>query len=499
MDLKIVKEKEPQLKLKKEAEVAVHTKNYLSSVKKGTLVFRKKPDVDILGYRKKEAAGKGDTEGGLSGRRKNAVKKQLSENVRKGKAQNSQKIPELSSKDADIPADVSPAQILQNAGIPVNREAKEKYRREQAVRAVAGDPKKMPKGKELAVKGLKKGGTAFLTQMEGGEEVNESLYVLDTLSRPAGEVLEKQKYLRAEKELKIKQADGKISSRQFKKEAKLNKKKIAEKTKNQAVRQRKLQYVINKLTGSGEQDSLLQMAKDIVKMKMEFLMLKAVKFMGVLLAPLFGIILAAAVPVVLVFYMLYASPMAAFMPNPSEENPAVREVLGGYYAQFNAELMETNGGQAGKELSGGMRQRLGMALALLNNPQVLIVDEPTAGLDPEERIRIRNMLVSLASEKMVILSTHIVEDISSTCKKVAVLHEGELLFNGDVEELKNFAAGKVFVINQTVNDELPEEMTLISKTQEKLRVLSDVPPTSRYEVSPPSLEDGYMELIRKGM
>ena len=152
-----------------------------------------------------------------------------------------------------------------------------------------------------------------------------------------------------------------------------------------------------------------------------------------------------------------------------------------------------------KELSGGMRQRLGMALALLNNPQVLIVDEPTAGLDPEERIRIRNMLVSLASEKMVILSTHIVEDISSTCKKVAVLHEGELLFNGDVEELKNFAAGKVFVINQTVNDELPEEMTLISKTQEKLRVLSYVPPTSRYEVSPPSLEDGYMELIRKGM
>lgn len=347
MDLKIVKEKEPQLKLKKEAEVAVHTKNYLSSVKKGKLVFRKKPDVDILGYRKKEAAGKGDTEGGLSGRRKNAVKKQLSENVRKGKAENSQKIPELSSKDADIPADVSPAQILHNAGIPVNREAKEKYRREQTVRAVAGNPKKMPKGKELAVKGLKKGGTAFLTQMEGGEEVNESLYVLDTLSRPAGEVLERQKYLRAEKELKIKQADGKISSRQFKKEAKLSKKKIAEKTKNQAVRQRKLQYVIDKLTGSGEQDSLLQMAKDIVKMKMEFLMLKAVKFMGVLLAPLFGIILAAAVPVVLVFYMLYASPMAAFMPNPSEENPAVREVLGGYYAQFNAELMETNGGQAG--------------------------------------------------------------------------------------------------------------------------------------------------------
>ena len=212
---------------------------------------------------------------------------------------------------------------------------------------MTGEQKKAPKGKELAAKGLKKGGTAFLTQLEGGEEVNESLYVLDNVSRPVSEVLEKQKYLRAEKELKIKQADGKISSRQFKKEAKLSKKKIAEKTKNQAVRQRKLQYVIDKLTGSKDQDSLLQMTKDIVKIKAEFLMLKAVKFMGVLLAPLFGIILAAAVPVVLVFYVLYASPMAAFMPNPSEENPAVREVLGGYYAQFNAELMETNGGQAG--------------------------------------------------------------------------------------------------------------------------------------------------------
>lgn len=347
MELKIVKEKEPQLKLKKEAEVAVHTKNYLSSVKKGPFVFRKKPDVDVLGNRKKGTEGKEAAAGALSAKRRSTDKKQLSENITKGKSENRQRIPESFSQDTDIPADVSPAQMLQDAGIPINREAKEKYRREQAVKAMTGEQKKAPKGKELAAKGLKKGGTAFLTQMEGGEEVNESLYVMDNVSRPAREVLEKQKYLRAEKELKIKQADGKISSRQFKKEAKLSKKKIAEKTKNQAVRQRKLQYVIDKLTGSKDQDSLLQMTKDIVKMKAEFLMLKAVKFMGVLLAPLFGIILAAAVPVVLVFYVLYASPMAAFMPNTSEENPAVREVLGGYYAQFNAELMETNGGQAG--------------------------------------------------------------------------------------------------------------------------------------------------------
>lgn len=87
-----------------------------------------------------------------------------------------------------------------------------------------------------------------------------------------------------------------------------------------------------------------------------------------------------------------------------------------------------------KALSGGMKRRLGIAQALLHNPQVLIVDEPTAGLDPEERIRFRNLLCEAAGDRIVMLSTHIVEDIEKTCKKIAILNKGELLYNGTLKD-----------------------------------------------------------------
>lgn len=97
-----------------------------------------------------------------------------------------------------------------------------------------------------------------------------------------------------------------------------------------------------------------------------------------------------------------------------------------------------------KSLSGGMKRRLGIAQALLHNPKVLIVDEPTAGLDPEERIRFRNLLCEVAEERIVILSTHIVGDIEATCEKIAILNEGSILWDGSVEGLLNMAKGKVF-------------------------------------------------------
>jgi ABC-2 type transport system ATP-binding protein len=83
-----------------------------------------------------------------------------------------------------------------------------------------------------------------------------------------------------------------------------------------------------------------------------------------------------------------------------------------------------------KALSGGMKRRLGIAQAILHDPKVLIVDEPTAGLDPEERVRFRNLLCEIAENRIVILSTHIVEDIEKTCNKIAVLDKGEIIFNG---------------------------------------------------------------------
>lgn len=100
-----------------------------------------------------------------------------------------------------------------------------------------------------------------------------------------------------------------------------------------------------------------------------------------------------------------------------------------------------------KALSGGMKRRLGIAQALLHNPQILIVDEPTAGLDPEERIRFRNLLSEFAEDRIVILSTHISSDVESCCENIGVLNNGKMIWNGSTEELAGQAEGKVYLIS----------------------------------------------------
>ncbi len=88
-----------------------------------------------------------------------------------------------------------------------------------------------------------------------------------------------------------------------------------------------------------------------------------------------------------------------------------------------------------RALSGGMKRRLGIAQAIINDPKVLIVDEPTAGLDPEERVRFKKLLKNTSENKIVILSTHIIEDIEETCEKVAILNNGRVIYNGNTEKL----------------------------------------------------------------
>lgn len=152
-----------------------------------------------------------------------------------------------------------------------------------------------------------------------------------------------------------------------------------------------------------------------------------------------------------------------------------------------------------KTYSGGMKRRIGIAQALLGNPRLLIVDEPTAGLDPEERVRFRNLLADMALERTIILSTHIVEDISQSCNDLAVMRGGQVVFRGSPSELIERARGHVWTI--TSAGERPNGgLTLVSTLQlangVQYRVVGD--PDPRYRATPiePSLEDGYMWLMQ---
>lgn len=151
--------------------------------------------------------------------------------------------------------------------------------------------------------------------------------------------------------------------------------------------------------------------------------------------------------------------------------------------------------------SGGMRQRVGIAQALLNDPQLLIVDEPTAGLDPEERVRFRNLLSELSGERIVILSTHIVSDVEAVATDIALVAHGHLIVHGVPEGLLARVIGKVWeVIVPSPGLAALRERFLVSSTAHRsdgvhARVVADTAPLPDARSLEPSLEDAYLAAL----
>ena len=154
--------------------------------------------------------------------------------------------------------------------------------------------------------------------------------------------------------------------------------------------------------------------------------------------------------------------------------------------------------------SGGMKQRVGIAQALLNDPQLLIVDEPTVGLDPEERVRFRNLLSDLSGERIVILSTHIVSDVEATATYIALVHKGKLLRASVPEDLLKELENKVWEWT-VASEDLPalKQKHIVSGTIRKsdgvqVRVVSATQPEIQAKNMPPNLEDAYLFFIGGG-
>ncbi len=157
-----------------------------------------------------------------------------------------------------------------------------------------------------------------------------------------------------------------------------------------------------------------------------------------------------------------------------------------------------------KQLSGGMKRRVGLIQALLNEPEFLIVDEPTTGLDPEERIRIRNLLVDFSEGRTVLFSTHVVEDLVATCNQLAVMKNGRFLYSGNMKELLEQARGHIWICKtkeEGTARELEKKYHVSSKQyagdELRMKLISETPPQMECSPCEATLEDAYIYITNK--
>ena len=191
-----------------------------------------------------------------------------------------------------------------------------------------------------------------------------------------------------------------------------------------------------------------------------------------------------------------------YMARLARISPASRRKEAVEQALEDVALTKVRDRRAGT-FSGGMTRRLGIAQAILAEPDFLIVDEPTVGLDPEERIRFRRILGRLSRDRAILISTHIVGDISSTCEEIAVLHLGRLLFHGAPEQLVRRAENKTWSVR--VDDagfaELSERWHVVTVIPEGDRLIArfvgDGDPPHGAEPVAPNVEDAYIDLMNE--